>query len=381
MEDWLIYAALAWVGFQAVLGWRRGLWNALLGLVALGLAYLASILWGASFAKWLQSLPLFSAELAAYTSFIAYPLIFIVITSVFPMLARALLPFLKSKSHLLRAAGAVVGAGIGSVMVLIFIWFIDFAAEALNKDASVAVAGENSALNQVAKQFVGELTEAGLKLAGNDPAQAEAIAAVMSEPGTVISSVKALGQSDNMRKVVHSQRLQRMMASNDVSSLSSSREFQMLVADPAAEPLLKQLERGGRTQAQAEDFLAEQMTFVWRRMLAVKHDARVAPLLEDQAWRRSLADKNPAQLMADQNFQKLVSVIMESRPELDTADLSALLDKESRGRHSDSLPSSEAKPYMRSTVYKWVDDGGQVQYSDWQDIPEHKRASAERFLN
>ncbi|WP_370979109.1 CvpA family protein [Agaribacterium sp. ZY112] len=388
LEHIFLLVFVVWVVAQSFFGWRKGLWLCLLDIAALVLAYLVSFFFGEQLTNYLSQFP----SIDTHARFIAYPSLFIVVNSVLPFVLKHVFPALKRRSLLLSLAGAGVGGATGAVMALLAVWFVGIGMQTMGIEQPGLELGQQAQpLKKAASSLVSEATELGLRATGADPAQAQVMASIVAEPESVIQSVKELSKSEPLKHLVRNKRIQRMMATNDASSLAASDEFQQLVQDPAMSGFLNKLEQSGKHDQAAQTFLAEQFSFVWRRMLYTQNDPRVQSLFDDQQWRESLAQKNPAQLMADSKFQQLVSVILESRPELKDADLSYLLDKElaadlldgpevtGLGR-DDKAAKRAVKPYRSTEVYKWVDDQGVVQYSQWSSIPESKRASAQRLM-
>ena len=170
---------------------------------------------------------------------------------------------------------------------------------------------------------------------------------------------------------------------------------------PAMRSMLSQLSIESSSAEGGERFIAEQLTYIWRRFEYLKHDPRVIELINDRELQSSLRQENPVMLMTNVKFQRLAALIMEGSSQIEDSELNELLLNANPQPAGTALPDQSAvdegigapvaeemlkeavrvvKPYVPQTVYKWVDDNGRRQYSDWEQVPADKRADAEPLV-
>lgn len=403
MELVLTVALGAWVAWQIWNGYRDGLWVSLIGLLALVMAYLCSILFGARAAAWLNS----TGIAHVYAMLIAYSTIFLVAVSVFKWLPLLLFRRLKHTSAGLKALGAGLGGIKGLVTGLVALWFLKLAGAALGvqqqEPADAETAGvqveqvdEEPAVMEIASDFVARGTELGTTLFGMEQTEVVTLSAMVRQPEVVMGGMRSLMQAEAMQSLLHRQDTQQMMALNDVGSLQSSATFQALMAEPDIIKMQQTLELQGKSEQASERFIAEQITSIWRRFEYLKTDSRVQALLKDPELQSALQDNKPVALLANPKFQQLTTLILDGKGDIDEAQLNTLLSSavESRSTASDtnvegqgvdlyesgdsraSIDSQAPKPYEPQTVYMWRDANGAVQYSDWEHIPPQSRDKA-----
>ncbi len=377
-ESWILGGFLVWVAFHAWKGFRQGVWLALLSILGLVLGYVACFLYADKVAMLLERFGFGGASL-----FVAYPAVFIVVSELTRYLPKVLLPGLRRRRSGEAAAGAAVGTASGAVSGLLLLWFVGVVHDALQgPPEEAAVAQEETLLEQAAGTLVAKGAALGMQAAGHEPHEAEALAVFMRRPGPILQDVQALVKSPELAEVLHSPYTQRMMAINDAASLQHSSQFQALMAQSSSQNMLIQLQLEGRSEAQSEYFIAEQMTFIWRRLQYLKHDERVKTLLADEGLKGALDKGQAAALMTEPAFHELVQIILEDKGDMSDFDFTQVLTASAEPVSTESLaeqaglPQPMLKPYAPQTVYKWTDDEGRVRYTDLEAVPDDKLNTA-----
>ncbi len=381
-----------WVLFQAWKGFRGGLWLSLLSLFGFASAYLVTFLWGSDVSDYVASLG-FDHE---HRLFIVYPLLFLSVSALIRHVPPMAFPFLKRRTRATVLGGISLGAVSGIFTGLIGIWFIGLAQAAVSSKSDLAEgdAGtevvqsskKQALLETVAANLVAESAEIGLKLAGTNTFEAELSANVIRHPNEAMSNLHRAMSSQEMRTVMLSTNTQGMMAINDSGSLRSSDEFQDLMAQDEMQNMIAMLAVDGKSQADAEQFISEQVTFVWRRLQYLKNDARVQDVLKDEEIQALLREEKFSALMMNAKFQSLVGIVLDKKQDMSKIDFSKLMSEQASSSSANVIDNGEMpipkvpEKYSPMEVYKWVDDQGNVQYSDKEQVPERFIESAQKML-
>jgi len=182
-----------------------------------------------------------------------------------------------------------------------------------------------------------------------------------------------------MRTLIQSAHTQKMMATNDVGRLKSSREFRDVIALPAMGEISQILSGGSGSDASSDEFLAKQLSFIWRRIHYLKHDPRVQQILSDQDIQQHLSEKNYGALFMNAKFQQLVALVMDRQQDMSEVNFAELaeLDMSSEENANTELPLENYQP---QEVYKWEDAHGNVRYSDFDQIPRAHLDSAQKLV-
>lgn len=386
---------LAWTLYQGWRGYRDGVWLCLINLVAILLAYLSAIGFGRELAGVITKLGI----PGRYSSFIAYPSIFLLVQALVRFVPLAIWPSLKQKTTVQAIGGAVAGLCIGALTGLVGVWLLTMFVSLSGPGQSAAVAvepenrsfeAEKNPLQKAASVLVSESVAVGGAFIGADEDQLVGVSAMLRYPEQVLGNMQEAMKSPEMRSVIHSAETTRMMAMNDANSLMRSEAFQEMIATPSMQSMLHTLAADGKSDVASEMFIAEQLTRLWRRMEYLKSDPRVNELLKDQELQQSLEKNNPVALMANPKFQRLVALILDGTANVDESQLSELLsangaaspgvDQSAIGlTPRDALKVSEPSFSAPKAIFKWQDDQGKWHYTDWERVPLAKREQAVEF--
>ena len=403
----LLIGFAVWLLYQAWRGYKRGLWVTVISGIAVVVAYLVSLFAGPKLAAVVEGFGIQSYLGLA----VAFPITFFAAYYMLIKLPFVFIPSLRAESHRRALLGSAVGAGVGCVSGLIVVWFVNLLlsmqtlsqpslASAEQAAPASLVQSASGALNQLATGFVAGTVEAVADVAGAEDEQLVMMSAVIREPTVVIGGMRDIMQSPEMAGLLRSEKTTSMMAINDVNSLKSSDEFSALVKLPAMQNMLSYLKTDmakDSKDALAEQtdgslFVAEQLTYVWRRMAYLKTDPRFIELTSDDDLQAALRANNPVKLMANTKFQRLASLVLDGADGLDEQQLSSVLS----GQNSDGRPvfntmhneggaelsdrsMLDSQSYTPQIVFKWQDNEGQWRYSDWEKIPLDKRSTAQKL--
>lgn len=386
-SELIILVFCLWVLFQARKGFRNGIWMSLLLLTGFALAYVVTFLAGGQVSDFVAGLG-FDSE---YRLLVVYPAVFFGVSALVQFIPPLLFPSLKNRTRASAFWGAGFGVLTGVFTGLIGVWFFSLAEVALQSKGhengarvvqAITLPEERAALEEMASTLVAESTEFGLKLSGMDAADAELSASVARQPAQVMRNLQDTLASPEMRGVISNPQIQRMMALNDVGSLRASPAFQELANLDAAQNLLAVLAENGKNQDEAEQFLAEQLTFIWRRLQYLKNDAEVQAFLRDEQLQSLVRENNFAAMMMNAKFQQLVGVVLDRNHDMSEIDFAAMIDSpeesdQTRIKHRSFVPEQNNRP---AAIYKWIDENGSVQYSDENQLPAKYAETAEKVF-
>lgn len=352
-----------WVVFSAWRGFRKGFWRGLFSLMSLVVAYLVSFVFGGSFSESLGSLDFYPE----YAVFVGYPLLFIITAQCIRHAPFLLFPALKNNQGISAVGGAVLGAFTGAVSGLIVIWGIGFVkdmkpeAEPAEQPIAEKPVGSNKQVQTIASSVVGKVFEVGLSAASKSEQETNLMSAVMSQPGPMIKNIQGLMRSPEMGDFVRDPEMQERLAAQDIGGIVSSPLFDELIKKPELQPVIAAMSDGDADLADNERFIAEKMSFIWKRVETVKADPELMSLMNDPDVQKTLEGGSPLSVMTNQKVRSLIAIMFE-RGVLDGDDV------------ADTNSAAEAEPVK---IYRWVDNQGQLQFSDWEHIPVSKRAEAE----
>ena len=368
-------AFVIWLIWFAWRGYRTGFWPSLFTLLGLAAAYAVSFVFGQAFSAWLQAQGL---PLGNKAELLAYPLLFLGTAYSVRTLPLWIFPGLRASTLPRALGGGLLGLLSGTVSGLLMVWATDFLTATWRaKKDDIPVVREPVLVQQIAAEFVARAAQTGVRLAGADDTDATVVAVAARDPALVTSYVKNLTQSEEFRELLNSPRAQQAMALNNAAALEDSEEFKRVEQLPAMQGLYSTLEQAGKDAEHSRAFVAQQTTHIWRRMKYLQNDPRVKSILEDPEFRALMEQKDPARLVVDSRFRELAAIMLDGDEDMSNFDFTQFV-----GQVSESEPAveGEPKPYVPRPVYKWRDHEGRVRYSEFAEIPEHRRLDAELLM-
>jgi len=360
-----------WVIFYTYSGYRKGLWVGLLSLAGFLVAYLATIVWSAPVASWLEARG-WSVVSAYLTGFVGvYGVVQLSVSELPRYIFRAQL---KKKGHK-PVPGALLGAvsGICSGLLLVWVYSMIQAAISVNRDTPITAA-KVSALEIVAGKAVAEASRVGAQFSGASTIQANVVAEFMAEPQQSLRNIRRLGQSSELKAFISSSDSQYYMQSNNLDGLVESPAFQRLINLPEVAEIRSlayeqvRAENPRASLREGDELIAGQMSQAWRRMRAMRDDPSVREVLSDPNIKRLLDKRDIAALLNNKKFQKLILMITDGRV---AASESVSVPEESEGsveRNQSGIQELSMPPDTPNSapveVYKWRDSNGRVRFSN-----------------
>jgi len=402
---WVTIFFAGWVLLFVLRGYVRGLWVSMLDLCGLLAGYVACFFWGNNLVQWLQDAgwPSTFALIGGYSG------LFAVVNFIVAFVPKLVLSKALPKHNKLAWPGAGLGLGMGLVSGLITVWCFNFAAGILLQSKAVeegVVAklglegAENSALVNTANRFVGTLAKVTGRFGDAEPEQMGLLVAVAASPTEFTQGLQQVSKSEELKLLMSDDQVQLLMAENDVDALVENERFQDLMHQPGMQKLRLLVEDHepealrGNTALDASDdvvmdqYLAEQLAFLWRRVSMLKSDEDVQKLLQDRVVKKHIEERNFAALFTNRKIQKFISMVLEEESELEDHDYTQYISlgegeeyegKEHEGKgYEKGYKAGDvvAKTAQPQQIYRWVDDGGKVRYSEKAEIPLDRLSSA-----
>ena len=386
-----------WLFGCAYVGYRRGFARTCLAIVSLLSAYCACFFWGAAFTSVLQS-----AGLVAWQAMlIAYVGIF-VLAKIATELALKRVLANRVERYRLPAAGAFTGAIVGGFIGLFAVWSANFLSLTLSSSSGQRQAASPSSqmqskevnksvlhkpretlLDTAAGRFVGGVAELGARVAGADTQRAKLAGSAARRPDVVVNGLRGLMQSPQLTAFVNDPKAQHLMATNNVQALLVEPSFTALMAAPGVDGLSEVAQQQLSGGDSAEQFIASQFTYVWRRMQLLKHDPKVLALLKDPEVKALLQQKDPKAMLGHPKFQRLVAIVMKEQPGIESLDLSQYVDDMPSTSSADPAPGRQVgqlpDDHQPTAIYKWRDGDGRWRFGDESTVPEHQKHKALRI--
>lgn len=361
---------LIWVLAMAVRGYFRGFGKTLAGLVSAILAYAASFIFAPTVAPMAVKWGLHEA----YSLLVAGTVLFFGIGLLLSLLAKVILHFgfPKEVSQQSALGGALLGGVLGLLIGFVAIWAYGLVQGTLNAEPAMmadlpedsipqqGISRAPSVVEQVSSKFVGGLASLGAKAVGGSDLQVELTSALAENPTVVVQSLQSITQSGQLKNLVNDPAARRAMESRNVADLAETPAFQAFMQQSGMQSLLQVVNPQGEGGEQADQYVAEKFSRIWRRMETVKNDTKVQEILSDPEVQKAIQSQNPLQIIANPKIKKLATHLLQGTD------------------HGDSAVLPE--PLKKSTaIYRWRDDQGQVHFTDYEEVPPSKRKSAKLF--
>ncbi|WNO10159.1 CvpA family protein [Teredinibacter sp. KSP-S5-2] len=365
---------VSWVIWGAIRGYFKGSWLSFFSVLGVVAAYVACVVLGRPLVDILQEQgfsPLIAALVVLPCLFFSVQLFVSSVPNISPLIS-------KNKGQL-PALGAVIGAGVNVVSGLVFVWFIDFAlslkdapsdAELSHAEVVVDSPSSDQAIRQVASKAMETAAYLGSRATGKDEEQAKIIAVMTSKPAKTVTHFQGLAKSEELKRLVQNPQAQYLMATNNTGALKKLPEFSQLMSQPDMVGMAKAFSQ--EKNKDPEQFVADNFSWVWRRMQYLKNDTRVKAILSDEEVRTLIEKQNTAELLLNAKIHQLISIVLDD-PKLEGVDYTQFVNQAEDG---DAMLSRDADPAKSNPIYKWVSEAGTTKYTHWEDIPENKKSQA-----
>ncbi len=363
------------MGLFGLRSFFKGAWHAAFSILGLISAYAVSFLVGPAAFKAYgpgdpASLLIFGAGMMA---------LFIGVSFLVSNLPMWVFPKLKEVSLHHRIIGALLGCVAGAFLGLIVIWLYGvLQAMTASGEGALVQRVERDFLAKSSAKMVSSAVRAGMSAATDDPYAASATTAMVTKPHVMQKAMEELSSKPLLQEFWKDGESQFLMAEGDIDGLLKAKAFRNLMEEPAVNTLINESKPENASEQQAERYMAEQMSFVWRRMRTLRTDPRVIEILEDKEVRDLVDQQNPVALLGNKKVQELVTIVMEP-VESGEVELSIQTQVMPTASDENQIQHAVAEPPKKTILYRWVDDSGRTRYTDEKTTPEDKKASAKKI--
>lgn len=278
--EYLNLAALAWLTLFAAVGFLRGLWKSLSGLLAMIGAYWISAGLAGPVLQWVSERWQPDISEGILLVVVAASL-FVVSGFVLRLVLLMLLRTIPVKNPLLnRLGGLMVGLFYGGLLGLFVVWGASFTLEnlALARGETVNYE-ETSPLVSMARKFVGRLLEWNARQTGAPLTTLQLTRAMAERPTELMQGLQETIKSPAFQRVVNDRELAILAQAGDVEGLQAHAGFRELMQSPEMRKLTDSLERSGVEWSDRQ--LAEQAVDIWTRMDDIRNDPALQSLMAD----------------------------------------------------------------------------------------------------
>lgn len=363
--DYLTPAAVIWVAVFILLGFIRGFWKALAAVLSLIGAYVASAYFSPALKRFFLNV-FDSANLSETVTAIASATLIFVLAGLFIRLIIVLVSRSLPITHrpLNAMAGATLSGAYGVMMAVVMIWSVSFiletyptsqpvnGAQAIPDAQATSLAESPPAVVVFSRAIMADLVEWNLRRSGASEETVRIAAAYVKEPQEVLHAVQNSVRSEEFKQVINSETVQQMIRERDAEALHKSPEFTRLMQQPAVQRL--------RTMVRSEEAdwsderVAQQMVDIWGGVDQIKSNPEVRLLLDDpevQSFMRDGGRLTPSLLAKGQKLMALLAGGGDASNELG------------------DIPE----------LYQWNDESGQLQITEYAEIPVDKQPQAQKI--
>lgn len=342
---------LGCLGFFSVRACKLGIWQALLNLLGLLVAYIICIVVGPLLVKFVQPTSIQDGIAVVVT----LSVLFFTVLGLISFLPKFCFPFLNKVNRNQRIAGAAFGALNGCLVAFLLIWMASLIGAFLNKNSDDE--HQRDSLNQFISDFFSRTVQFAMAGDGDD-LKSNVVSVAISNPQQVSQAFSQISQP----LFWQDKSVQAKMLQADVDGLVGHARFQSLVSQPAVANIIEKSIPSGGSKEQMQRYLASELSVIYRRVHALKNDPRFIDMMADPEVREELEAKNPnpIALLRNPKIQALVELVFED----EQVAVSAL--------SADELVV--ATPTKKPAIYKWTDQYGRVLYTDFSATPEEHRA-------
>lgn len=365
--DYLTPAALIWVAIFVLLGLARGFWKALAALLGLAGAYVASAYFTPPLKRFLlrvfESANLGETVTGVVSATIIFVLAGLLIRLVVVLISRSL----PVTHRLLDAVGGALFSGVyGAVMALVMVWGTSFIIESYHSQKVadnqeiVTLADSSPPIVAFSRQIMADVIGWNLRQNGASEQAARIAEVYARQPSEVLNTLQNSVRSEEFKGVINSEAVQRMVQEHDSEGLHKSPEFTRLMQQPAVQKLRAMISPKGAEWS--DEKVAQQMVDVWGGIEQVKSNPEVKVLIEDPEVQSFLRDGGKVTPSLLAKGQKLLAILA-------TESSAAAPAASQTQREQGKIPA----------LYKWYDDSGELNITEYAEIPLDKQQHAQKI--
>jgi len=255
-----------------------------------------------------------------------------------------------------RLAGLVIGALAGVVIALLLVYTWSVYQDARRADNPVPVA--QTPADKAARTFVSKTAAGILSLTTDNQTTVKMSESFIADPVLSVNRIHRILDNSDLQALLADERSQRLMRSGDIDSLMQIPEFNRLMNNTDMKELLAASGIDISRQDSARQ-TARKIALAWQQIQLMQDDPRVEAIINDPAFQQQLQAKNKLPLLMNPQLNTLAEIIF-----VEGASKIQAVQQDSSTRIQEVQPGEGANLEEQGTIYRWVDEQGQVQYSD-----------------
>lgn len=351
---------LATTAFFAIRGYFNGTWASIARTVAFIGAYGTAFYFSKHAALQVkQNTPI--EGIAAYlvggislfiVTMVAIRLIFWVIAKMTPGSDR-------KPSTASRFGGLLISGSVGAFIGLILVYLLGIYSEAKTHNAETITQPSQSTdqVANIAKATVSKSVGAIMTASGADKSSVQLSESFIANPVESVDRITRVTNNPDLQALLKDRRSQRLLKQGDIDELMKVPEFRRLMNNQDMRELMASSGMDVNSQDSAQE-TAQKIAVAWQRIESMKSDPRVQKIVQDPEFQRKLESDNKLSLLTSPEMNELAGIIfVEGAGSVGIIDGHETVEVREMNRGSDAEASD-------GTVYRYVDEDGNVRYSD-----------------
>lgn len=257
-----------------------------------------------------------------------------------------------------RLAGLLIGGLVGAAiaLLLVYTWGIyQDARQARDIPTSEHPAGT---ADRAARTFVSKTAAGIMSLTTDNTTTVKMSESFIADPVASVDRINRVLENPDLQALLADERSQRLMRGGDIDSLMQVPEFNRLMNDPDMKKLLSDSGMDINREDTAQQ-TARKIALAWQQIQVMQNDPRVRAIINDPEFQQQLQAQNKLPLLMNPKLNVLAEIIfVEGAGKIEAVQEDGEIRIKEIQRGDDAIVEEEG------TIYRWVDENGQVQYSD-----------------
>ncbi len=258
-----------------------------------------------------------------------------------------------------RLAGLLIGGLVGAAIALLLVYTWGIYQDARQARGTPASQQQTTgAADKAARAFVSKTAAGIMSLTTDNTTTVKMSEAFIADPVASVDRINRVVQNPDLQALLADERSQRLMRAGDIDSLMQVPEFNRLMNDPDMKQLLSDSGMDIHREDTAQQ-TARKIALGWQQIQVMQSDPRVQAIINDPEFQQQLQADNKLPLLMNPKLNTLAEIIfVEGADKLEAVQEDAEIRIKEIQRGDDAILEEEG------TIYRWVDENGQVQYSD-----------------
>lgn len=294
-------------------GYRLGLGIVIARLASLTGAYFLAINFATNGAKLISEKTVLQGLSAYFVSGFAIFVISAILISIILHIAFHAIAKLTDGKSVLPIPGAIANGLVGVIVGLALVWFANIVTAALTKGEIP----QNNIVNNWSQKLMGNSIDTVLSLQFPEVPQLVGVASyILKNPARGIEDGIALSNDPDIKRLMNSSKIQRMVQKKDLLGLMTAEEINTVLEDKTVQRILDETNVLGGVDVTDKTAvklkLTQEVMTTLVRVEAVKQNPRFKTLTRDPEL-MSMINKNDVMgLLSDPKVKEIADIIMSS---------------------------------------------------------------------